>query len=171
MDINYFSDSFLSSLIVESYLSPRRRKNHNIHGDYSEPCQRLFNAIICNSYIRPHQHLKEAKNECLIAVNGLFALLTFDDDGEITNVIKFGSELFRMTEYSCCAGVEIPPHSWHTVIALSESAILFEVKTGPFDPLTSKSLAPWAPEEGSEGALDYLQKLRAASDAWTAKVL
>jgi len=37
--------------------------------------------------------------------------------------------------------------------------VLLEVKAGPFDPNQPKDLAPWAPEEGSDAAANYLNRL------------
>jgi cupin fold WbuC family metalloprotein len=56
VDIKIFSNSFLEDLRRQSSLSLRKRKNHNLHFDYEDPCQRLFNAIEMSSYIRPHRH-------------------------------------------------------------------------------------------------------------------
>ncbi len=160
MEIKNFSNFFLDDLRRESSLSFRKRKNHNIHSEYADPCQRLFNAIDVNSYIRPHRHSLESKYECLIAVSGLFGLYIFDDEGQLLTVTKFGSELYRNKEKNCGAGVEISPNIWHTVVALSSSAVLFEVKAGPFNPLEAKEFATWAPEEGTSNSLVYLESLR-----------
>lgn len=160
MEIRYFTSSFLGGLSRESLLSARKRKSFNIHYDYVDPCQRLFNAIGLDSYIRPHRHSLDPKYECLIAVSGLFGLFIFDDDGHILNITKFGSDLYRNSEKNCMAGVEIPPNVWHTVIALSDSAILFEVKAGPFNPHAAKEFAEWAPEEGDPNSLDFLTLLK-----------
>ena len=160
MDIKIFSNSFLEDLRRESGLSLRKRKNHNLHFDYVDSCQRLFNAIEMDSYIRPHRHSLDPKHECLLALSGLFCLYIFDDTGKILRVTKFGSDLYRITDKNCAAGVEIPPNCWHTVVALSQSAILFEVKAGPFIPSYAKEFASWAPEEGASNSLDYLKSLR-----------
>lgn len=160
MEIRYFSNSFLDDLNRESLLSERKRKNYNIHHDYLDSCQRLFNAIGLDSYIRPHRHSSDQKYECLIAVSGLFSLFIFDEDGGIISITKFGSELYRKVEKNCVAGVEIPPNVWHTVIALSGKATLFEVKAGPFNPLGAKEFAEWAPEEGEPNSLNYLTLLK-----------
>jgi hypothetical protein len=40
-----------------------------------------------------------------------------------------------------------------------------EVKAGPFDPSQPKDLAPWAPEEGTNPAKDYLDLLVELSKA------
>ena len=160
MDIKLFSNAFLKSLTGNSLLSTRKRLNYNIHDDYSDPCQRLFNAIGLDSYIPPHRHSLDQVHECLIAISGLFALFIFENNGGILKVSKFGSEVYRNLDEKCVAGVEIPPDAWHTVIALSDSAILFEVKAGPFNSLLAKEVAPWAPAEEDVNALHYLGYLR-----------
>lgn len=160
MEIKSFSNSFLDGLTHNSLLSTRKRKHCNIHTKCSDSCQRLFNAIGADSYIPPHRHSLDPKHECLIAVSGLFVLFIFDDNGEVLAIIKFGSDLYRNQDINCGVGVEIPPNTWHTVIALSESAVLFEVKEGPFDPLSAKEIAPWAPNEFAEKSLLYFQSLK-----------
>ena len=89
-----FSTSYLDSLIAEAERSPRRRQFRNVHRSMSEPAQRLFNAIEPDSYVRPHRHQLDPKDETLIAVRGLFALITFSDEGEITDIVHFGSEKY-----------------------------------------------------------------------------
>lgn len=112
------------------------------------------------SYIRPHRHSLDPKYECLIAISGLFSLFIFDDDGRVLSATRFGSDLYRTTYKDCGVGVEIPPNAWHTVIALCNSAVLFEVKAGPFNPLAAKEFARWAPEENAHNSLEYLEFLR-----------
>jgi len=97
----------------------------------------------------------------LVAVRGLMALLTFNDDGDVTDVVRFGSEKYGA---ECAAGVELPSGTWHTVVALVPGCVLLEVKAGPFDPNQPKDLAPWAPEEGSDDASGYLQYLAKVVD-------
>jgi hypothetical protein len=50
------------------------------------------------------------------------------------------------------------------VAALSETAVCFEVKAGPYDAATDKEFAPWAPREGDPSAPEYLAKLLALLD-------
>jgi cupin fold WbuC family metalloprotein len=169
MSIKLFCNAFLRGLVGDSLLSTRKRQNYNLHEDYSDPCQRLFNAIHIDSYIPPHRHSLDPKSECLIAVRGLFALLIFDVEGRILSVTQFGSEVYCGSDDDCGVGVDIPPNVWHTVLALSTSAILFEVKRGPFNPLSSKELAPWAPLEDSPHALEYLQVLKNEANLWRTK--
>lgn len=151
-----FTPKYLKDLTEEAKTGNRLRQHRNLHQSFQEPCQRLFNAIEPGSYIRPHRHKSYPRDELLVAVRGLMALIIFNDEGQVANVVRFGTERFGG---DCSVAVEIPPAVWHTVIALEESCVLLEVKAGPFDSSQPKDLASWAPEEGSIGAPDYLEKL------------
>ena len=151
-----FDSHYLNDLTVRAKDSPRLRQHRNIHQNYQDACQRLFNAIEFGSYIRPHRHSTSLRDELLIAVLGVMALVTFDDIGRITSVLRFGTERLGG---DIAIGAEIPASTWHTVIALEPSCMLLEVKAGPFDPNQPKDLAPWAPKEGSPSAGIYLQHL------------
>lgn len=151
-----FSADYLNQLIDDAKCSPRKRQHRNIHQSYIDPCQRLFNAIEPGSYIHPHRHATAARDELLIAIRGLMALVTFDDRGKVIRVVSFGA---NSNGAGSTVGAEVPASTWHTVIALEPSCILLEVKAGPFDPNQPKDLALWAPNEGSVAATEYLKKL------------
>jgi cupin fold WbuC family metalloprotein len=151
-----FGAQYLNDLTLQAKHSPRLRQHRNIHQSYQEACQRLFNAIEPDSYIRPHRHASEPKDELLIAIRGLMALITFDDQGSVTGILRFGSEKHGI---DTAAGAEVASSIWHTVVALEAGCVLLEVKAGPFDPNQPKDLAPWAPEEGSQAAESYLRHL------------
>ena len=110
MTITRFSPEFLGSLIDEAAQSPRARRHRNIHKSYDDPCQRFLNAIGMESYIRPHPHSLDPKAETLVAVRGLFALLAFDDDGKVQEVIRFGTEKYGEAEV-ISVGVDLPPRN------------------------------------------------------------
>jgi cupin fold WbuC family metalloprotein len=157
--IKNFSSDFLDSLSDAAEASIRHRQHHNIHQSYDEPCQRLFNAIGVDSYIRPHRHASSSINECLIAIRGMMTLVLFDEAGGVSEFIHFGVQ----SENELCkvsVGVEIPPECWHTVVANVPGSVLFELKEGPFNPQAAKEYAEWAPKEGSENAQHYLDFLK-----------
>lgn len=151
-----FGADYLNQLTADAQSNPRKRQHRNIHASYADPCQRLFNAIEPGSYIRPHRHAADSKDELLIAVRGLMALVTFDDLGMVTKVVRFGADA---NGDGLAAGSEVPANTWHTVIALQPGCVLLEVKAGPFDPNQPKNLAPWAPDEGGSNAMQYLEML------------
>lgn len=119
-----------------------------------------MNAIGMDSYIRPHRHARDPKAETLIAVRGLFALVIFDDLGNVQEIVRFGSERFADSD-ALSVGVDLTPGIWHTIIALEPGSVLLELKAGPFNPNSAKEPAPWAPEEGTEAGTRYLAELRA----------
>ena len=151
-----FSADFLNKLTAQAQVNPRRRQHRNIHESYAEPCQRLFNAIEPDSYIRPHRHAADPRDELLIAVRGLMALVEFDEQGKVIGVMRFG---VQQNGEELAVGAEVSASTWHTVVALAPGCVLLEVKAGPFDPDQPKDLATWAPNEGSSTADEYLCKL------------
>ena len=142
----------LDQLSREALDSGRRRKNLNMHDDYADPCQRLFNAIEPGTYIRPHRHIDPPKAECFIAVRGRMVLVVLDDNGEVERAIPFGVG-------SDVVAIELPPGLWHMLITLEPGSIFFETKPGPYAPLTDKDFAPWAPTEDSPDVAKYLSVL------------
>jgi cupin fold WbuC family metalloprotein len=151
-----FDAQYLDDLRGQAKVSPRLRQHRNVHQSYQDVSQRLFNAIEPGSYIRPHRHASDPREELLIAVRGVMAMVTFDDQGAVTNVLRFGTD--RHGD-EMAVGAEVSSSTWHTVIALEPGCVLLEVKAGPFDPNQPKDLAPWAPEEGTSSAVSYLQQL------------
>ena len=151
-----FDSYYLDDLTGKAKVSPRLRQHRNVHQSYQDASQRFFNAIEPGSYIRPHRHSSDPREELLIAVRGVMAMVTFNDHGNVTNVLRFGTE---MHGNQMAVGAEVSSSTWHTVIALEPGCVLLEVKAGPFDPNQPKDLAPWAPEEGSSSALAYLDRI------------
>jgi cupin fold WbuC family metalloprotein len=151
-----FGADYLNELTAQAECSPRKRQHRNIHESYADPCQRLFNAIEQGSYIRPHRHAADPRDELLIAVRGLMALVTFNEQGKVTGVVRFGVDRYGE---DLAVGAEVLANTWHTVIALEPGCVLLEVKAGPFDPNQPKDLAPWAPDEGTVAANNYLNNL------------
>lgn len=163
MIMKVFSASYLTNLTLQAVDQRRERQHHNIHESFEDPCQRLFNAIEPSSYIRPHMHGSDPKDELLIAICGVMALVTFDEKGTITRVVRFAA---GKTDFGVAVGVEVPAHTWHTVVSLESGSILLEIKAGPFDPKKPKDLASWAPDENESECKDYLEKLTSKINEW-----
>lgn len=157
--MHVFSVDFLNELTQQAAVSARRRQHRNIHRDYSEPCQKLFNAIEPDSYLPPHCHCAEQGSEMLIAVRGRMAVMIFDKDGGIEQCLLVGAGS-STSPNDAAIGVEIDPGTWHSVVSLEMGSILLEVKAGPFNPYAAKQIAPWAPPEKSTEVEKYLETLR-----------
>lgn len=151
-----FSADYLDELSDQARNSARQRQHRNIHQSYEDNCQRMFNAIEPGSYIPPHRHAADPRDELLIAIRGQMVLVTFDDLGGVVSALRFGSE---KNGRNIAIGAEVSANTWHTVIALEPGCVLLESKAGPFDPDQPKNLASWAPEEGTALAQVYLREL------------
>ncbi|HYE34565.1 WbuC family cupin fold metalloprotein [Methylocaldum sp.] len=140
-DLKTISDRQLLRLSSEAAASPRLRKNLNIHRVPDDPIQRLFNAVEPGTYVRPHRHARPEGWELMLAVRGAFSIITFDENGTVLERIDLSASGGDMA-------VEIPPYTWHAVVALAPETVIFEVKLGPYRPVEDKDFAAWAPEEG-----------------------
>lgn len=137
---------------LKALSSERLRMNCNFH-ELADPVQRMLNAIEPGSYIQPHRHLDPPKVEVFLCLRGKGALITFDDEGVVEEVV-------RLEAGGNTPGVEVPPGVWHSIVSLEEGTVFFEVKDGPYVALTDKDFAPWAPKPGEEGCGSYLEKLK-----------
>ena len=142
----------LDRLSKDAAAAKRRRQNLNLHDDYADPCQRLFNAMEPGTYVRPHRHIDPSRSECFIAIRGRMALVVFADDGHVDRIVAFGDGCETVA-------IDLPPAMWHSLVSLQTGSIFFETKPGPYLPLSDTDFAPWSPAEGSTEAESYLANL------------
>jgi cupin fold WbuC family metalloprotein len=149
--VQLIDGALLDATVARARTSPRGRINHNFHPDMASNLHRFLNAWTRGSYAAPHRHLVVPKPESFIVLRGELALFVFDDAGAVTETHVLGR--------NGVIGIDLAPGLWHTVTAISETAICFEVKAGPYDAATDKEFAPWAPREGDPAAAAYLTAL------------
>jgi cupin fold WbuC family metalloprotein len=152
MPVQTITPSDLEALSRVAADTPRRRQHLNLHSDYADPCQRLFNAVEPGSYIRPHRHADPPKPEFFLAVCGRFVLLLFDDAGTVTRAVHLAPD-------GPYVAVDVPAGTWHTIVALEPGSVFFEAKPGPYVALSDKDFPSWAPAEQSAQSLLYLEML------------
>jgi len=143
----------LSALVEKASSTKRKRLNYNFHSTDADTLQRLLNAIEPDTYVQPHKHENPDKREVFIIIQGIAAIICFDDEGDI---IEYS--LLNRDEH--VYAVEIPPRVWHTLVSLKEGTVLYEIKDGPFDANNDKKFAPWAPAEGDSLCELYLKNLK-----------
>jgi cupin fold WbuC family metalloprotein len=143
----------IDALLAQAQGAPRLRKNLNFHDNEAHPCQRLLNAIVPGSYVRPHRHLSENKEEFMMIVRGCLGVVFFDAEGNVTGKLK-------LEENGPVRAVSVPTGVFHTAVAL-EPTVIFEAKAGPYAPHLPTEVAPFAPAEGSVEVQEYLRKMEA----------
>ncbi|MCG3173166.1 MAG: hypothetical protein GMKNLPBB_01344 [Myxococcota bacterium] len=144
----------LTHAIEMSRASPRGRIILPLHDGAGDPTHRMFNAMQPGTYVRPHKHLDPPKSEVILCVRGKTGVVFFDENGTPTEhaLLEPGGAVF---------GVDIRPGVFHTFVALAPDTVIFEAKTGPYQPASDKDFAPWAPAEGSPGAAAYWKTIEA----------
>ena len=144
----------LDATMEKAMKSPRLRMNHNFHDTLDDPLNRLINAMEPDTYLRPHRHKNPDKVEIFLILRGSVALFLFDDHGNIT-------ELRILDPKAGIYGGEIPANVWHTLIVLEHGTVVYEVKQGPFTPLSPENFAAWSPNtDDSAGVKQYLDYLK-----------
>jgi cupin fold WbuC family metalloprotein len=140
-------------LTARSASAARGRTNLNIHECPSDPVQRLFVAVMRDSYFRPHRHA--GKGEFALVLRGFFDVVLFDEDGRVAERVRVGPSTGVM-------GFDMPAGVWHSWVPGADGSVFFEVKQGPYDPATASEFAPWAPAENTPGVPAFLDWLRRA---------
>ncbi|MDR1456036.1 MAG: WbuC family cupin fold metalloprotein [Tannerella sp.] len=147
--------SLLDETTARAKRSPRLRMNFNFHEDLNDPLNRLLNAMEPGTYLRPHRHCNPDRHEIFLLLRGRVALFLFDGAGNI-------ADLVMLDPLRGCYGGEIPAGVWHGLLVLETGTVLYEIKQGPFAPLTPDNLAPWSPPADDAGAVRrYMEELYA----------
>lgn len=149
------NESLLQSLKEKAKIADRKRTNFNFHETMGENPHRFLNVMLKDSYFTPHRHLNPPKHESFLVLEGEVAFFIFSETGEITETYILGKDKLW--------GIDIKPGVWHTIAVLSEIAVCYEVKPGPYVVTNDKEFAPWAPHEGNKGCAEYLEMLVATA--------
>lgn len=141
--------TLLEALQKEALDRPRQRANLNLHPSPDAPVQRFFNALQPGTYVRPHRHRTPPRWELFLVLQGRLVLLVFDDEGVVIDRQELApnGDVF---------GVEMEAGTWHCLTAL-EPSVMFEVKEGPYEAMSDKDFAPWAPHEGVAECADWVR--------------
>lgn len=150
--VTILSRELLAAAVAASRQSPRRRIILPLHKADGAPLQRMFNVVQPRSYLRPHRHAAPPKAETLLVWQGAIAFFEFAEEGTPRRcvILRAGSEAF---------GVDIEAGVIHTFVALAPDTILLEAKAGPYERISDKDFAPWAPPEGAPEVAAYLDFL------------
>ncbi|MDD5405205.1 MAG: WbuC family cupin fold metalloprotein [Sulfuricella sp.] len=132
--------AMLDALALQARQSPRRRANHNLHQELSDPVQRLAIAMEPDTLVLPHRHPQTW--ELLLPLRGRFLVLHFDQAGRVTERTVLGED---------CQVLENPAGVWHAVLSLDHGGIIFEVKRGPYMPVGEADQAFWAAGHPADG--------------------
>lgn len=92
-----------------------------------------------NCYVRPHKHINQI--ESMSVLEGEADYIIFDDNGNVTKVLKMGEKVSGKVFYN-----RIDKPKYHMLIIRSDYLVFHEITNGPLD--RSKTIFPdWAPKK------------------------
>lgn len=144
------------AVAVQAREAPRQRRNHNLHRE-SEAVQRFLNVLQPGTYVRPHRHLRARAGtgfECFLVLQGAVGLLVLDEAGALIS-------RQRLEAGGPLRGIELAEGQFHTLVALTPDAVLFELKQGPYQPSADKDFLAMFPAEGTAAAEAQERRWRA----------
>lgn len=127
----YIDHEFLDNLTEKACENQRLRINHNLHESLEDPVQRLFNAMEPGTVLPIHRHVDTA--ETYLVVRGALKVLVYAPDGTLT-------EERELNPAKGNYGAHVPAGQWHTVEILEKGTVIFEVKQGPYRPLSEEDI-------------------------------
>ena len=134
---------FITNELIERTLqrakeSPRQRMNHNFHADEADAVNRLLNAMHRGTFIPVHRHLNPSLSESGVVLRGRIGIIIYDSEGRIVDsrVVGAGTDV---------CGFDIEAGVWHGLVVLEDNTVIYEVKQGPYTPISAENVAPWSP--------------------------
>lgn len=148
------TEELLDAVTSQAKENSRLRMNYNFHATMDAPIHRLLNALEPGTYLPPHRH--RDKEETYLVLRGSLLAFFYDEAGDVTEKVLLNPSEGKY-------GLEIPPCTWHSIVALESGTVIFEIKKGPYSPLSPEDLASWAPaasdEEGAKGFMKRMLEL------------
>lgn len=145
------TETLLDEVTAQARKSLRLRMNYNFHETMEAPIHRMLNALEPGTYLVPHRH--PDKEEVYLVLRGSLLAFLFDEEGKV--MVKE-----TLNPMAGNYGIEIPAGAWHGIVVLEPGTVIYEIKQGPFAPLTPENIAPWAPETTDRDSIDaYMKQL------------
>lgn len=119
----------LNDLTEQAKMSPRLRMNYNIHKSLESKTQRLLNSLEPGTVLPIHKH--QNTSETYVLLRGSLNLFIYSENHELISMTEINPQ-------KGVFGVDIPPDQWHTIEVLESGTVIFEVKEGPYLPLSEE---------------------------------
>ena len=123
--------TLLDTVTQQAKENPRLRMNFNLHENLDAKAQRLLNALEPGTVLPIHRHRHTA--ETYIVLRGSLQVLFYNSDS-----VLIDSATLQPQEGNY--GIHIPAGQWHTLEVLESGTVIFEVKEGPYQPLTGEDV-------------------------------
>lgn len=122
--------ALLDQVSKKAQESPRKRMNYNFHETLEAGAQRLLNALEPGTALPIHRHVHTA--ETYLVIRGKIRVLFYNDRKEMTESVELAPAIGHY-------GIHIAAGQWHTLDILESRTVIFEIKDGPYTPLTNEN--------------------------------
>lgn len=114
------------SLTEQAKVSPRLRQHFDLRNSEEDTTQRILNAVEPGTVLKVHKHPNSST--LIMVLRGSVKQNIYDDNGNLTkSVVLSPSEVI---------GYTIEANEWHNLESLESGTIIYEQKSGKYDPLT-----------------------------------
>ena len=121
----------LNEVTEKAQENSRLRMNYNFHTSLDSKAQRLLNALEPGTEIPVHRHLNT--RETYVLLRGKLKVMFYNDDCELTETMILDPKTGDF-------GIDIPKGQWHSIEVLETGTVIFEVKDGPYSPLSKDDI-------------------------------
>ena len=129
--MNLIDNKLLDKVSKQAKESDRLRMNLNFHESLEAPAQRLLNALEPGTILAIHRH--EDTDETYLILRGELDVIFYDNS-------KREVSRTRLNLNTGNYGIHIPKGQWHTIEVLTPNTVIFEVKDGPYTPLSKDNI-------------------------------
>lgn len=124
-------EKLLTDVSGKAKESSRGRMNHNFHSNLEAPVQKLLNALEPGTIVPIHRH--QHTDESYIVLKGALKVSLYSDEKELILEEILDPQAGKY-------GLEIKSGCWHTLEVLESGTVIFEIKEGPYSPITEDDI-------------------------------
>lgn len=140
MNVSFITQDDFSDLTQRASQSVRLRTHLLLHESPQDIVQRVVIGLARGTFIPPHFHELQHQWEHFHVLKGEVELLLFDNNGYLNKKTILGGRNGNIF-------VQIPPLIPHTLVCRTSTAIIMEIKEGPFDERYAKVIPCWSHDE------------------------
>lgn len=124
-------NELLDKLTERAKINPRRRMHYDLRDSEEEMSMRMLNAIEPETVIPIHRHAETSED--VIVLRGEAMEVLYDCQGQEV-------ERYHLLAGSECVACHVPKGQFHTCKSLKSGTVIFEFKTGKYDPATTEDI-------------------------------
>ena len=145
--LSFFDRAELTKFRTRADINERGRVRLCAHQTTDDLLHEMLIVHNRGAYVRPHKHID--KSESIHIIEGLVDLILFDDNGDVSRLLRLGDYQSGRLFY-----LRMATPIFHMFIIRSETLIFHETTNGPFN-RSQTVFAPWSPSDTDAIEIDH----------------